>query len=170
MSHGTSGSDKCEPNLVPLLDLVLQMIMFFMLCGNFASEDLNKALKLPTAVQAKPLDKNEDFVVFLNIDKEREPNGTIIPNDKWRVVLPRGADPLTNRPQVVNHLKDHKVLDDKRIAAAKEKGKDNEKLSLVVIRADEKCSFKNVNEVLEACRQVGYRDVQLRATVARGKK
>lgn len=167
MSHGSS-DEKCEPNLVPLLDLVLQMIMFFMLCGNFASEDLNKAIKLPSAVQAKPLDKNEDYVLFLNVDKEREPNGKIIPNDRWRVVLHRGSDALTNKQQVINYLKDKKFLDDKRVAAAKEKGKEA-KISLVVVRADEKCSFKNVNEVLEACRQVGYSDVQLRATVARSK-
>ena len=169
MSHGTSGSaDKCEPNLVPLLDLVLQMIMFFMLCGNFASEDLNKNIKLPAAIQAKVLDKNEDYVITLNVDKERDAKGKIINNDRWRVLV-RGSDPLTNARQVQTYLNDKMAFDQKRVEQAKEKGKDA-KISLVVIRADGQCSFKDVNAVLEACRQAGYRDVQLRATVARSKK
>jgi biopolymer transport protein ExbD len=38
-------------------------------------------------------------------------------------------------------------------------------LSLVVIRADKNCRFKQVYDYLEACRRVGYADVQLRAIV-----
>ncbi len=32
---------KADPNLVPLLDLVFQLIMFFMICVNFVSEQVN---------------------------------------------------------------------------------------------------------------------------------
>jgi biopolymer transport protein ExbD len=166
MSMGNT--EKCEPNLVPLLDLVLQMIMFFMLCGNFASEDLNASIKLPAAIQAKPLDKSEDYVITLNVDKFRDEKGKVINDDRWRVLV-RGADPLTNARQVQTYLNDKMALDQKRVDAAKEKGKEA-KISLVVVRGDERCSFKDIHAVLEACRQSGYRDVQLRATVARSKK
>ena len=43
MSHGSSSSDKCEPNLVPLLDMVLQLVMFFMVCANFVMEQVNES-------------------------------------------------------------------------------------------------------------------------------
>jgi len=45
-----------EPNLIPLLDLVLQMVMFFMACTNFAMENLNEAVQLPLAQSAKPVE------------------------------------------------------------------------------------------------------------------
>ena len=59
MSHGGGGADgeiSAEPNLTPLLDLVLQLIFFFMLCANFVQEDLNEDIQLPTASQAVALD------------------------------------------------------------------------------------------------------------------
>src|SRR5262245_21101923 len=133
-------TEKCEPNLVPLLDLVLQMIMFFMLCGNFASEDLNKDIKLPTAILAKPLDKSEDYVITLNVDKERDAKGKVVNNDRWRVLV-RGSDPLTNARQVQTYLNDKMAFDQKRIERMREKGKEA-KVSLVVIRGHELCSFK----------------------------
>ena len=49
MSASTS-SDKCEPNLTPLLDMVLQLVMFFMLCANFVMEQVNESVKLPLAI------------------------------------------------------------------------------------------------------------------------
>src|SRR5262245_24674379 len=66
MSHGPS--DKCEPNLVPLLDMVLQLVMFFMVCANFVMEQVNESIKLPTAVAARPLDPNAQNIIFLNVD------------------------------------------------------------------------------------------------------
>jgi biopolymer transport protein ExbD len=51
--------DTEEPNLVPLLDLVLQMVMFFMACTNFAKENISEAVKLPLAQSAKPIEDEE---------------------------------------------------------------------------------------------------------------
>ena len=48
MSHGSS--DKCEPNFTPLLDLVLQLVMFFMLCANFVMDQTSVEIKLPDAI------------------------------------------------------------------------------------------------------------------------
>ena len=68
MSHG-SAADKCEPNLVPMLDMVLQLVMFFMVCANFVMEQVNETIKLPEAVVAKPIEK-EEYFIFLNINKD----------------------------------------------------------------------------------------------------
>src|SRR5437763_13710845 len=70
MSHGPSsgGAVKAEPNLVPLLDVVLQLIMFFMLTVNFVQTDqINESIKLPVAQSAVPLDKTVKEVLFLNM-------------------------------------------------------------------------------------------------------
>ena len=55
MSHGST--EKCEPNFTPLLDLVLQLVMFFMICANFVMEQTSVEIKLPKAIAAKALEK-----------------------------------------------------------------------------------------------------------------
>src|SRR5882672_1883142 len=68
MAHGST--ERCEPNLIPLLDLVLQLVMFFMVCANFVMEHVNESIKLPEAVAAKPLDANAQYIIFLNVNEE----------------------------------------------------------------------------------------------------
>jgi biopolymer transport protein ExbD len=128
--------------------------MFFMLCANFLMEDVNASIKLPTAIQAKPLDKAEDHVIFLNVDK------------KGNVVLSKDSktDILTNAQQVQNYLKLKHEFDESRIKQAEKAGKKG-RLSLVVIRADKDCNFKQIYDIMGACRRAGYADVQLRAIV-----
>ena len=40
-------SESGEPNLTPILDMVFQLITFFMLVINFQSQALDASLKLP---------------------------------------------------------------------------------------------------------------------------
>lgn len=64
--------DAEEPNLVPLLDLVLQLVMFFMACTSFAKENISEAVKLPLAQSAKPIEDDElklNELVYLNVEQ-----------------------------------------------------------------------------------------------------
>jgi biopolymer transport protein ExbD len=68
VSHG--GMD--EPNLVPLLDLILQLVMFFMAITSFAKENISEAVRLPYAQAAKPVDDEElrnNEVIYLNVEE-----------------------------------------------------------------------------------------------------
>ena len=86
MSHGIGGHGKrAEPNLTPLLDLVLQLVMFFMLVANFVMDELSDKIKLPVASQAKPLDGQGHHFIYLNVDKS------------GRVCVPIGDPLLTPR-------------------------------------------------------------------------
>jgi biopolymer transport protein ExbD len=157
-----------------MLDLVLQLIMFFMLVTNFLADDLNESVRLPHALQARPLDKSEDYVITLNVDS------------KGRVLLTKGSEKmfdemqktnpelyrksvLTNKEQVASYMKVKWEADKNRIDKAEERGaKEKPRPSLVVLRAHENATFKMVNEVLEGCRMAKYTDVQLRAIVGKG--
>src|SRR5260370_34408698 len=68
MSHGADIAIKAEPNLVPLLDLVLQMLMFFIITVNFVSGQVNESIKLPVAQMAQPMKKDITDVLYLNIN------------------------------------------------------------------------------------------------------
>src|SRR2546423_9157876 len=72
MSHGgalSKGQVSSDPNLTPLLDLVLQLVMFFMLVATFVMEDLSDKVKLPVASQAKPLTAKDTKITYLNVDR-----------------------------------------------------------------------------------------------------
>src|SRR5689334_24068400 len=67
MSHGAADIGLAEPNLTPLLDVVLQLLMFFMMCVNFVTEQVNEDVKLPESQSAAPMDKADVDVLFLNV-------------------------------------------------------------------------------------------------------
>ena len=58
------GGVKAEPNLTPILDMVFQLITFFMLVINFKAAELDTSLQLPVLTSAKPL-VNGDGMKFL---------------------------------------------------------------------------------------------------------
>ena len=60
-----------QPNLTPLLDMVFQLITFFMLVINFKDAALDQSLQLPVLGSARPLDtKGQEDLLVLNIDAE----------------------------------------------------------------------------------------------------
>ena len=150
MSHGAA--DKCEPNLVPLLDMVLQLVMFFMVCANFVMEQVNESIKLPEAVEAKPLDPKAGYTIFLNVNKEGHVllSALDAANEDDRV--------LRNPVQVLQFMK-RRYEEDIRGA-----GGDRTKppRSVLIIRADKAATFEKVYAVMQACRTAGYENTQLR--------
>ena len=53
-----SSETSLEPNLTPILDMVFQLITFFMLVINFKGGALDLSLELPVLGSARPLDTN----------------------------------------------------------------------------------------------------------------
>jgi biopolymer transport protein ExbD len=153
MSHGSSGGDKCEPNMIPLLDLVLQLVMFFMVCANFVMEQINETIKLPEAVVAKPIEKKDEYVIFLNVNNKGEVllSALDAPSDDDRT--------LTNPARVQTYMK-RRYEEDIRAAGG---DKSKPPRSLLIIRADKECEFDKVYAVMKACRMAGYERAQLRA-------
>jgi biopolymer transport protein ExbD len=162
MSHGSSAGDKCEPNLIPLLDLVLQLVMFFMVCANFVMEQIDEGIRLPEAVVAKPIEKKDEYIIFLNVNKE------------GHVVLTgldaQGDSPddnvLTNPARVQTYMKRRFQEDSRRKPAP---GEATPAPSLLIVRADKEAAFEKVYAVMKECRTAGYERAQLRAIRFGGK-
>jgi len=164
MSHGAS--ERCEPNLIPMLDLVLQLVMFFMVVSNFVMEQVNQTIQLPQAVSAKPLDKKDDYIIFLNVNKD----GHVLLSglDAQRNDAQVGEDKdknLTNRVQILNHMK--RLYEEDIRAAGGDRSKPPR--STVILRVDKATPFgdadKGVYAVMKACRAAGYERVQIRAII-----
>jgi biopolymer transport protein ExbD len=67
MSGSVPGGVKAEPNLTPILDMVFQLITFFMLVMNFKAAEIDQSLMLPVLGSAKPLVDSEMRVIVLNV-------------------------------------------------------------------------------------------------------
>jgi biopolymer transport protein ExbD len=155
MSHGVSSSGiSAEPNLIPLLDLVFQLIMFFMICVNFVSEQVNEEIKLPVAQSARAMDKGEVEVLVLNMKE----NGDV------RVVGQQ--KPLHSQGEKLFFLRNY-YADTQRSAELRGEPKGAVKTT-VIIRADKNASYSYVYELLNMCKQANFKKLQLRAYVSGG--
>src|SRR5208337_696715 len=122
MSHGPSSSgSKAEPNLTPLLDMVLQLVMFFMMVCNFAMEQVNEEVKLPTAQSARPADKSEVEVLYLNL------------NSDGKVMVTGREYPLSNMAEIKFYLKS--MADEAKAAAERVGDRSGILKTVVIIRA-----------------------------------
>ncbi len=154
MYAASTNEIRAEPNLVPLLDLVFQLIMFFMVCVNFVNQQVNEDIKLPVAQSARPMDKTELDVLFLNMDQ----NG--------RLVVPGRDQPLTTLAQMRVYLR--QVYADAKGAAEEKGDKSGRVKTAVVIRADKLATYLRIFELLQLCKEIGYQKLQLRALTQAG--
>jgi biopolymer transport protein ExbD len=146
MSHGST--EKCEPNFTPLLDLVLQLVMFFMLCANFVLEQTSVEIKLPQAIAAKALEKTDEDVVYLNVNEQGIVRLT--PDQREGDI-----DSLDNEVQVRDYMARQAEREKKRT------GKDRPQ-AVLILRVDHRTAFESTYAIMRACRLAGYQKVQLR--------
>lgn len=145
-------SSEMDINLTPLLDLVLQLVMFFMITVNFVRVDqINEDIALPIAQSAALLDQSAEDYVFLNLNKEGKLVGT-------------GVESLDTPEKIKNHLNREKEILE-RVARAK--GKVGEVKIIVVLRAHRDASYGSVWQVLHQCQTAGYKKWQLRVLTKR---
>ena len=150
MSASSSNALKAEPNLTPLLDVVFQLITFFMLVINFSNDNYDSRIKLPVAGSARPLDdpsKAAEDRLVLNIDSR----GDLLFNGK---VLSGG--------QAAEQIKFESQLARLNSKAIKPKAGD-ELATRVVIRADRDTPFSPIYNIITACQSNGFRKFDLKA-------
>lgn len=148
MSHGGGGSDNAEPNLIPLLDMVLQLVMFFILVTNFTMEQVSEDIKLPDSYSAQPMDKSDADVLFLNV------------NEEGHVIVSGREFPLQSDDAIRFYLNDEV----KRFQESSEnKGEDGGVPMVAIIRGHAACDYAKIYNVLRLCKQAGFRKLQVRA-------
>jgi biopolymer transport protein ExbD len=143
---------KAEPNLTPLLDVVFQLITFFMLVINFTTDNYDQRVRLPVAGTARPAEEAakaaEDRLV-LNVDKEGHLliNGEVLPTHRAVAEIKRQAD-LVRR-----NLR----------AAGLKPGKDGSLPTTIVLRADKDTPFSMLYSLISACQSNGFFKFALKA-------
>jgi biopolymer transport protein ExbD len=157
MSGSLMHDEKVEPNLTPILDMVFQLITFFMLVVNFKGAAMDLTLQLPVLGSARPLDnEGQEGLLVLNIDQDGQlRNYGVVYSDLPDIEAFIARQAKENAKQLV------------RSGVPYEPG--DELPTTVVIRADQQTPFNKLNAVITACQQQGYLKFSLRA-MNRGKE
>ena len=155
MSASMQQGLKAEPNLTPLLDVVFQLITFFMLVINFSNDNYDMRIKLPVAGSARPIDDaakaaNEDRLV-LNIDSK----GQLLFNGKTLT----GGEAI----QTIKFEADLARLNQRTLSGGKKPDPAEGLPTRVVIRADRNTPFAPIFSLITACQSNGYRKFDLKA-------
>ena len=139
-------AENSEPNLTPMLDMVFQLVTFFMLVINFQSASLDMSLKLPVIGSARPADKGAEDLLVLNVNKA----GKVM-------MYGNEQDPATFVRKEAHEARLKLEMSGKKVK------KDEELPTLVVVRADLGTPFELLNKVLTECQSQGFRKFALRA-------
>ncbi len=140
---------KAEPNLTPILDMVFQLITFFLLVINFKSAEMDLSLKLPVVGSARPVETHgQRGLLVLNIDDAG--------NLKVYGEVKRDIESYIGGEAMVSRLK-------YRRETGEELEKGEELPTTVVIRADRTTPFRMINRVIQACQKNGFRKFALKA-------
>ena len=138
-------SVKAEPNLTPMLDMVFQLVTFFMLVINFKTNQIDLQMDLPVVGTARPVDtKGQLTLLMININN-------------------KGQFTVFNRPfddaQIKNYILSQSEVD--RLAERRKNKSfdDSDDLStVVVIRADRNTPFAKLSLILKLCQDAHYRN------------
>jgi biopolymer transport protein ExbD len=148
MSASLSHSAAAEPNLTPMLDMVFQLITFFMLVINFKSASMDLNMKLPVVGSARPVEtKGQEDLLVLNINQQGEFTIYGVVRTDIENYLTGEAQASLLKARLSNPL--IKVGDDLP--------------TTVVIRADVGTRFSLLNRVIMACQERGFRKFALKA-------
>jgi len=149
-------SKEGTPNLTPILDMVFQLITFFMLVINFKAGQMDLTLKLPVVGSARPVDsKGQVDLLVLNIkvvDYKGKPEAALMIYGN-------------RRDDIENYIKNeaHSSLMLARSKGRSELEEGQELPTTVVVRADKATPFKLLNRVIKACQENGFRRFALKA-------
>lgn len=143
-----------EPDMTPMIDIVFQLLTFFMIAINFENTKADERVKLPKDMLAKPPEVKPEHELVLNFGFERDrngkkltPNPTVFYNERY-VDIEKLTPDLEQEKRVMEALHGKGVID---------------KVT-VLIRADSEVPTGLVQQLIKKCQDNGFSKFSLRAT------
>jgi len=136
-----ASADIQEGDFTPMIDMVFQLIAFFMVLINFTEADQNERIKLPSSELARPNEGKTEHPITMHVTRE----GTIIIGGD-EVMTPAGLRPYLMKEKALlelqNHAPDH---------------------ATIVLRGDADSKTGLVQEVIAECQKLSFDKFALRA-------
>lgn len=146
-----TGEVKADPNLTPMLDVVFQLMTFFLMVMNFSRDDYDVRVRLPVAGSARPVElpkEGEDRLV-LNIDRD----GRLLLSGQ-AYDTERAIREIRTQTQLIR-------LNAK--VAGREIPPGDPLPTTLVIRADRATPFGQLYRIIAACQGFGFKTFALKA-------
>ena len=122
------GSTLDQLNLTPMIDLVFNLLIFFMVATEFSKEENELKVQLPAASEAMPITmKPKEIFVNINAKGQYYMNNKIVSEDEVETYLIRAV-------------------------------RNNPVSQSVIIRADERVPFSAVVKVMDLCNRAEVTD------------
>ncbi len=129
-----------EGDMTPMIDMVFQLIAFFMVLLNFSEADQSDRVKLPTSELARPAESPFEFPVFIQLTSDKS---VILGGEEVPLA---GLKPYMEREVEFLRLKQKTPSD-----------------ATVIIRADANAPMGTVQEVIQTCQEAQFEVFALRA-------
>jgi biopolymer transport protein ExbD len=164
MSHG-GGDDNIEPDLTPLLDLVMQLLMFFIVNVNFVKEAVSQDIQLPISSSAKAISKGDIGSIFINQKSGRnraffnslnKTNQDRVRNAESIILVP-GKDPMVPL-EAKGWLRD-------RYADLARRDPQKAKETVIHFRPDGDLELNQLFLMMDFCKTAGFKNLKIRAKV-----
>jgi len=164
MSHG-GGEDSVDPDLTPLLDLVMQLLMFFIVNVNFVKEAVSQDIELPISSSAKAISKGDTGAIFINQKSGRnkrffnslsEKNQARLRNAESIILVP-GLNPMSPL-EAKGWLRD-------RYADLAKRNEAKARETMIHFRPDGDLELNQLFLMMEFCKAAGFKNLKIRAKV-----
>ena len=146
-------------DMTPMIDVVFQLIIFFMVALSFVDSQAAARLTLPVADQAKPPENIDQELFVFNVVNlnARKPDGSL--------VFPPGTPPYVVGGRYLSIAALRTELDQAALVNRIRSGGD-EVTSAVIIRGDRDAAWIYVMAAMKECQQAGFIKVYLKALEA----
>jgi biopolymer transport protein ExbD len=143
-----------EPDMTPMIDIVFQLLTFFMIAINFENTKADERVKLPKDMLAKPPEVKPEHELVLNFGFARSKEGRKLKSvpevfyNERLVEVGNLTPDLEQEKRVMQALHGNDVID---------------KVT-VLIRADSEVPTGLVQQLIKKCQDNGFTKFSLRAT------
>jgi biopolymer transport protein ExbD len=139
--------------MTPMIDIVFQLLTFFMVVINFENTKADERVKLPKDLLAKPPEVKPAEELVLNVGFDRDLSGRKLSDEP---IVFYSGDKYT-----INNF-GPMLEQEKRLAEAKG-GKGAIDDTTVILRADSEVPTGKIQELIRKCQEIGYTQFSLKA-------
>ncbi len=137
-----------EPDMTPMIDIVFQLLTFFMIAINFENTQADERVKLPKDMLAKPPEVRPDDELVLNMGYEK-------PGSQGRPVVFYIGSPVPVTNMLPNLKQEARIFEQTKV---------DPKTVTVVIRCSAEVPTGEVQELIKLCQEAKFEKFALKAT------
>jgi biopolymer transport protein ExbD len=161
--------NETDPDLTAMLDMVMQLLMFFIICAHVIKSEKNEDVKLPRSDEAHLLQGVDKESYFLNLVPYHYESMARRINDPKKMEIVKAMF-QENDPCILITGEDYPLTPrelnpwlQKKAEFAQKLSPDGKVHKVIVMRADRNLEYALVFRLLKLCRANGFRELKLRA-------